>query len=128
MTTKGNKIQFLPSFVNTHMFSEAANYFKKHGFYCSAPEGTPDWYEHWDREWERCKNGFESGGVRITGIHYFYLNYSRISKKKDKDRHSKSGKKVEDFPWFTDMDYYFFTEHRVRECFEKWRRYDSCKS
>jgi hypothetical protein len=50
--------------------------------------------EWWENERYRCLNGFEVGGVRITGAHYFYLNFWRI---KSKDR-----TKGMIPPWFLD--------------------------
>lgn len=94
-------------FLNTSYFSEAANYFKKHGFYTSAPEGTYAYQEYWDEQDRRCKEGYTVGGTRITGEHYAYLNFGRI---KVTSGTGKTARKYDDFPKFTDMDYYYYHE------------------
>ena len=62
-------------FKNTERFSPAAAAFLRQGYYTDALAGTKEYYEFWDRERDRCLYGFELDGVRITGYHYFYLNY-----------------------------------------------------
>ena len=95
------------SFLNTSQFSEAANYFVKHGYYCDYPAGTYQWNEYWDEQERRCKNGFMVGGIRITGEHYSYLNFCRV---KITLGEGKSARKYEGFPKFLDMDYYYYHE------------------
>ena len=60
--------------TNSILFSPAATHFKQFGYYTSAPEGSPEWYDYWHTERNRCINGYEVEGERITGYHYFYLN------------------------------------------------------
>ena len=43
-------------FLNTLVFSEASRYFLRHGYYTSAPEGTSEYIDFWDREERRCKD------------------------------------------------------------------------
>ena len=57
--------------------------FQKNKTYISAPWGTPDWQDYWETQLDRCINGysvFEEDGTehKITGHHYFYLNYSYL--------------------------------------------------
>lgn len=89
--------------VNTNLFREQAIKFEKTGKYCDYPKGTPSWLRFWQRELDRCINGYSAGGVRITGHHYFYLNYVRFLKFV-----CEGCPKVEGFPDFWDGDYEFF--------------------
>lgn len=92
--------------INTNLFSEEAIHFKKHGYYCADPRLSPSWREYWDEQLRRCKEGYIIGGVRITGHHYNYLNFSQI--KRTKLIKGNVGNKVVDFPDFWDGDYNYF--------------------
>jgi hypothetical protein len=85
--------------INSKAFSYTAQHFEKYGYYTEYPRKTPEWYEFWDEELRRCVEGYEVGGARITGHHYFYLNFSRIWDK---------SKKRYRFPDFWDYDYNYF--------------------
>lgn len=100
---------------NTEQFSEAANFFKKNKCYTFAPKGTTDYIQYWERETDRCLNGYTSpDGQYITGYYYFYLNYSPIMKivqTKYTDKYGNVRTKRErilDFPRFWDYDWYYF--------------------
>lgn len=97
------------TFINTHLFSEAAHDFikNKNKYYIGAPPGTRIWNEYWDEQDRRCKEGYTVGGVRITGEHYAYLNFARIKITVEEGGRSK---KYEGFPAFLDMDYYYYHE------------------
>lgn len=61
----------------------------------------PKYYlEWWYKQRDRCINGYEAGGVYITGDHYWYLNFWRIKSK-------KKGKGMIP-PRFLDLDKMFF--------------------
>lgn len=104
--------------VNVEYFREAALHFQKYGRYEDGVYDTYEYHEYWDRERFRCKYGHEVGGMRITGNHYFYLNYwpikkvfhtnadlyGEIFKNKTISEH-KSG-----FADFWDVDWEFFKE------------------
>ena len=102
-----NHFQLQSSFVNTREFSPEAKSFIKNGYYTNSPEGTYAYREYWDEQTQRCLNGFEVGGVRITGAHYFYLNFTQI---KATVKTGKLERKILTFPSFLDMDYYYFME------------------
>lgn len=70
----------LRTFTNTRYFSEAAITFKRDGFYCKAPKGHPDYKAYWAEQKRRCKEGYQVGDLRITGRHYFYLNFCPIKR------------------------------------------------
>lgn len=90
-------------------------FFKEHGCYTTAPRGTTDYNTYWDRETDRCLNGYVApDGDAITGYHYFYLNYSPIMKLKETEYVDRYGvqrtrrERIFDFPSFWDGDYYYF--------------------
>ena len=90
-------------------------FFKEHGCYTLAPRGTTDYIQYWDREKDRCINGFVAeDGDAITGYHYFYLNYSPIMRLDEVEYTDRYGNKrtrrerILDFPLFWDYDYYYF--------------------
>jgi hypothetical protein len=110
-------------FVNTEYFCEAANYFRKHGKYdCGNITTGKTYVDYWDREIDRCLNGYTVSGIRITGYHYFYLNYNPIvlvkvseeNKKKDASLSRIKGERMTDFPRFWDVDYEYF--HAIERC------------
>lgn len=95
-------------FINTEIFREEGKHFNKYGYYCADPEGSPSWYDYWLEQKKRCLYGYESGGTKITGDNYHYLNFCPI-KKVDKDSiRGKKARKIIDFPDFWDGDYNYF--------------------
>lgn len=68
---------------------------------------TPGSYEHFDwytEERRRCLEGYQAGDIKITGYHYWYLNYWKIRR-----ADGESGKRLM-APRFLDMDHEFFWE------------------
>lgn len=92
--------------INTNPFRQEAINFTKNGFYCADPYGSPAYMEYWDEQLRRCTEGYEVGGVKITGHHYNYLNFSRIMVAEEVG--GKVAKKKEKFPDFWDGDYNFY--------------------
>ena len=86
--------------VNTIEFSPVAKY----GL-TKANRNSYEWNDWWNEQFDRCINGYSVGGRRITGDHYFYLNFWKI-------RGTEVGSKRKTLinPRFTDLDYYFFLE------------------
>ena len=99
-------------FINTEIFSETARFYLKHKVYTHAPEGTAEYNEYWDEQENRCINGYIVGGVRITGEHYAYLNFGRILATVNT---GKRQRKIDTFPKFLDMDYYWYHELEAAE-------------
>jgi hypothetical protein len=103
-------------FLNTSVFSQEALHFLKHGYYTSAPYGSKDWVEYWDEQERRCMDGYTVGGVRITGRHYFFLNFTMMKARPMDPLTGKPGnRKILTFPSFLDHQYYLF--HELEECF-----------
>ena len=108
-------VDFNKKIYNSKKFCEAAEFFKEHGCYTLAPRGTTDYVQYWDRETERCLNGYVApDGDAITGYHYFYLNYCPIMKLEEVSYTDKYGnvrtrrERIFGFPRFWDYDYYYF--------------------
>lgn len=108
-------VDFNQHIKNTKKFCEAAEFFKVHKCYTLAPRGTTDYVKYWERETDRCLNGYTApDGDQITGYHYFYLNYCpimRLIETEYVDRNGDTRKRRErifDFPSFWDYDYYYF--------------------
>ena len=108
-------VDFNKHIYNTNKFRQAAIFFEEHGCYTLAPRGTTDYNTYWDRETDRCLNGYVSeDGDAITGYHYFYLNYCPIMKLEETEYTDRYGQKrtrrerIFGFPRFWDSDYYYF--------------------
>lgn len=100
--------------VNTEPFREAGKNFITTGRYTNALPGTLEFDRFWDEEYNRCMNGYEVSGARITGKHYFYLNYCLINKVNLTDdnrgkRKVSKGFLLPDF-WDGDYEYFWFLE------------------
>lgn len=108
-------VDFNKRILNSDKFRQAALFFKEHGQYTLAPRGTTDYIQYWERETDRCLNGYVApDGDAITGYHYFYLNYSPIMKLEEVEYTDRNGNKrtrrerIFDFPSFWDYDYYYY--------------------
>ena len=108
-------VDFNQHIKNTKKFCEAADFFMEHKCYTLAPKGTSDYVKYWERETDRCINGYIApDGDYITGYHYFYLNYCPIMKIEETQYTDKQGnvrtrrERNLGFPKFWDYDYYYF--------------------
>jgi hypothetical protein len=89
-------------FVNTVEFSPV----QKYGITKADPR-TLEYADWWKEERRRCIEGYDVGGLHITGEHYWYLNYWKIRGLAD---NKGSNRKSLIHPQFLDLDYWFFTE------------------
>ena len=96
--------------INTEPFREVGNQFITTGRYTDALPGTLEFDRFWDQEFTRCMEGYEVSGARITGKHYFYLNYCLINKVNltDDNRGKRKVSKGFLLPDFWDGDYEYF--------------------
>ena len=92
--------------VDSSPFREEARRFTESGFYCQEAAESANWYTYWREQRRRCMEGYESSGARITGDHYFYLNFCQIERVLDATSHVT--RKVTGFPDFWDGDYNYF--------------------
>ena len=96
------------TFINTREFSAEAKNFLKYGYYTNAPKGSYAYREYWKEQTKRCLEGYEVGGIRVTGRYYHYLNFTQI-RAKAIDKFGRE-RKVLTFPSFLDIDYYYYWE------------------
>ena len=97
--------------INTDVFREEALHFKKYGYYCPELWGTNAWRTYWDEQLRRCKEGYTAGGVKITGNHYFYMNFCNIElveNDESANTGSQYAEKESNFPHFWDGDFNYF--------------------
>jgi len=105
-------------FKDTHLFSPVI----LDGLTRAHPRSI-DYAEWWDEQFRRCKEGYIIDDVRITGNHYFYLNFWKI-----RGVDKKTGRKDLIAPDFIDMDYEFFHDIEdarltgKNQCFAKRRQ------
>jgi len=93
-------------FVNTQLFSPVVT----DGITNAHPLSF-DYKSWWKEQKRRCLEGYEVGGVKITGDYYWYLNFWKI-----RGRDSSTGRKTLISPRFLDMDWHYFnTLQRARE-------------
>lgn len=100
-------------FSSTDSFKQSALFFKEHGVYTLEPIGSKAWRLFWEQEKDRCLNGINLGHDKITGWHYFYLNFAPILQveviKESTDKFGQNqAKRVKDFAQFYDGQYDFF--------------------
>lgn len=95
---------------NTHLFSKAATYYIENGHYIDYLPGTKQYYDYWDAEQYKCMHGHEINGVKISGFHYFYLNYCPIDRIIDEQQPDGEmiSRRDRSFPAFYDGDYEYF--------------------
>jgi hypothetical protein len=95
---------------DTHLFAPAAAHYIEHGFYTASLPGTKQYYEYWDTEQFRCMHGYEVNGVKISGFHYFYLNYCPIDRIIDEEQPDGEiiSRRDRSFPAFYDGDHEYF--------------------
>ena len=107
-------IDFNKKIINSNKFRQSAINFINTGQYCSYPQGTSEFFQFWDREKDRCIDGYTTDdGDYISGYNYFYLNYCPIQRIVYKEKSVNGVTKIVKtrellFPDFYDYDYYFF--------------------
>ena len=107
-------VDFNKKIKSSDKFRQSALTFINTGQYCSYPQGTSEFFQFWDREKDRCIDGYTTDdGDYISGYNYFYLNYCPIQRIVYKEKIVNGIKKIVKtrellFPDFYDYDYYFF--------------------
>jgi hypothetical protein len=103
-------VPYVERFKGSSEFSYLANTFNETGFYTNLNEDSDEYVQFWMDVKDKCIHGFtNSYGIRITGHHFFYLNFCRIS-----GYDKVIGKKTEMFAKFIDLDYDYF--HMIEYC------------
>ena len=91
---------------NPEWFTEAAHTFDTTGKYTEYPKGSKPYADYWNEQYKRCREGYEVNGYRITGDHYFFLNFYRMQTIVE-GRVAGKGRD-EKFPSFFSKQYEFF--------------------
>lgn len=97
-------------------FQQAKRVKIESGKYCAAPRGTKRYRDFWTEEFRRCNEGMESHGYRITGDHYFFLNYYQLKESKVKKAGQGRGMI---FPEFFSKQYEYFHYIEISELLKK---------
>ena len=94
-------------------FREAARIYEETGHYTEYPQGCKPYADFWMEQLKRCAEGYTVGKYRITGDHYFFLNFYHMQTVK-KDASKKTRGRIQSFPMFIAKQYEFF--HYVELC------------
>lgn len=94
-------------------FREAAIHFIKNGCYTSYSRNSKPYNEYWREQRRRCVEGYTVGNYRITGDHYFFLNFYTMNTVNEEATKAVTGR-VQGFPRFAAKQYEFF--HYMEMC------------
>ena len=100
-------------------FTETREVKLKTGKYCTYPPGTKKYADFWNEEFRRCNEGYVSHGYRLTGDHYFFLNFYKL--KSTQTKVAGQGRKTS-YPDFFSKQYEYF--HYIDLC--RATRHDAC--
>lgn len=108
-------------FVNTELFYEVANYYRKNKTFTTYKEDSIPHRQFRKREEYRRKYGYSAPcllcpdgtirNIRITGDHYNFINYTRIEQLDEKSIRvgkTNTAKKTYDFPKFFDAQFWMY--------------------
>ena len=101
-------------------FREVGQIYERTGKYTAFPKGSKPYADFWHEQIKRCVEGYTVGKYRVTGDHYFFLNFYRMGIVNDKKK-AGSGSD-ESFPFFTVEQYKYF--HYIEIC--EYLKQDSC--
>lgn len=94
-------------------FTEVGQVKIKTGKYCQFPKGTKAYRDFWEEQMERCKNGYQVGKYRVTGDHYFFLNFYQLEQAHGVDV-AGTGRNTA-FPTFLQAQYEYFHYIEIAE-------------
>lgn len=94
-------------------FIEVGSFKLKTGVYTTLPHKSKPHRDFWVEQHRRCKEGYEANGYRITGDHYFFLNFYQLQAVQDvvvagTGRHAA-------FPTFMQQQYEYFHYIEIAE-------------
>ena len=108
-------------FINTHLFYEVADYYRKNKVFTTYKEDSIPHRQFRKREQYRRKHGYSAPcllcpdgsikNIRITGDHYNFLNYTRIEQLDEstvKRGNVNTATKHYDFPKFFDAQFWMY--------------------
>ncbi len=94
-------------------FKEVGDTFDRMGNYTEYPKGCKPYADFWTEQLRRCTEGYTVGKYRITGDHYFFLNFYRMQTVNQSSDKATSGRN-QSFPSFLAKQYEFF--HYLEMC------------
>jgi hypothetical protein len=98
---------------NPEPFRAAAECYEKNKYYTSYLPGSKPYKEYWREQLKRCTEGYTIGKYRITGDHYFFLNFYRMQTV-NLDSEKKTTGRGQSFPSFLVKQYEFL--HYLEMC------------
>lgn len=87
-------------------FNELAQIYDRTGSYTEYPADSKPYNDFWKEQYKRCTEGYTVGKYRITGDHYFFLNFYRMEVISEGARGGAG--RNEKFPTFLAKQYEFF--------------------
>lgn len=87
-------------------FNEVAQIYNRTGSYTEYPEKSKPYNDFWREQYKRCTEGYTVGDYRITGDHYFFLNFYRMEVISEGSQGGAG--RNEQFPTFLAKQYEFF--------------------
>lgn len=93
-------------------FIEVGQVYQRTGRYTAHKKRSKPYVDFWREQIRRCVEGYTVGKYRVTGDHYFFLNFYRMGIINDKKKAGAGSE--ESFPFFTSKQYEFF--HYVELC------------
>lgn len=94
-------------------FRAVGEVFDRTGNYTDYPRGCKPYADFWNEQLRRCTEGYTVGKYRITGDHYFFLNFYRMQTIDQTSTKATSGRN-QSFPNFLAKQYEFF--HYLEMC------------
>lgn len=98
---------------NPTFFREAAISYETTGSYTEFLPDSKPYNDYWQEQYKRCVEGYSVGIYRITGDHYFFLNFYRMPVVQNDTKKAIAGQE-EGFPNFLSKQYEFF--HYLEMC------------
>lgn len=94
-------------------FQEVGRIYDTTGAYTEYPPKTKPYNDFWTEQLRRCTEGYTVGKYRVTGDHYFFLNFYRMQTVAQNTVKDTTGRN-ESFPSFIAKQYEFF--HYIEIC------------
>lgn len=91
-------------------FLETGQFKEKNGVYTFAPPGSISYTSFWKKEIDKCINGIEIDGYRITGNHYFFLNFYRLLNVGTSTKASSGRESTHPNFWAKHYEYFHYLE------------------
>ena len=91
-------------------FNEAGARKDEFDRYTTFPIGTKSHRDWWTEEMRRCKDGYEVNGYRITGDHYFFLNYYTLANIEGVTKAGQGRDKTRPRFWAKHYEYFHYIE------------------